>query len=179
MFPEISQKKTRRILTWSHVLAIPTLITSLFLVLEHQLGWIALLSTTISVFFSSLMHISESKHGIDPGPYWKHWSNTYLWCDRLAAYWIGLFTLWMWIARTHRPLSPLMLALIGIPCMIMGEHKRGITLLEYVYFHLLWHLCAFTAITLVFEGAIVYNGACSTIFTPWECTGSTYTFWPV
>jgi hypothetical protein len=118
-----------------------------------------------------LMHLSETKHVLDPGPAWRPWSTWFLNMHRavavLTATWIAVPLLQL--VRTSPPfirLAFVLCGLIGVYCMIRGE-QRWVHWVwattdptdgpaespwdwnAYVFDHLRWHYFAFAAMLLV------------------------------
>lgn len=91
---------------------------------------------------SALMHISESKHGLDPGLFWSPWSNWLLNADRGVAVMVSFYGLWLW-ARNGRSMSTLGLALAGLCASALGELTDS--LFWYGTLHTGWHVAVYTA----------------------------------
>jgi hypothetical protein len=117
--------------------------------------WIALLhQNTImaTVIFcaavsSVLMHMSETKHGLDPGSLlWREWSWTLLNLDRAFAYLTGALGICLWM-QCEYPLSVTCIAVLGFVCAAVGEWTRSIPL--YVTLHTVWHVCAYMALGIM------------------------------
>lgn len=105
----------------------------------HRL-WI---STVVSA--SVLMHLSERKHGL-PGIYpFNKYSNLFLWCDRIMAYSIVLYSIWNWprtleLITTDYTVAPIMG--VGLTSLLLSEGlvcSKGF----FAFTHSIWHVCAF------------------------------------
>lgn len=88
---------------------------------------------------STLMHLSETKHGLNPGSFWMPWSHVLLNVDRVCAVLAFLYFLHMgWQCRnTYGLKEQIMLFAIAGAFNVMGEQTTWLPL--YVISHLLWH----------------------------------------
>jgi len=96
-----------------------------------------------NVLTSALMHISETKHELDPGKDWRLWSNDLLNLDRGFAYASTIYFGYKWYCGPQSQRALWYLGL-GLPAMWLGE----LTTTRWLYggLHTIWHLCAYGAI---------------------------------
>ena len=68
--------KTHAILAGSHVFGIPVCVSAL-----SQGEWLSLALISMTMMASTLMHLSETKHGLVPGYFWVNNSRKFLQID--------------------------------------------------------------------------------------------------
>ena len=97
------------------------------------------------------MHLAETKHDLNPGPYLKPWSLVLLNCDRLFSILAGVMgvSLWIliWIKTRVWMVEPLWVMGIACMCSAIGEYTNNLKL--YVTLHTIWHFCAYVSLFLV------------------------------
>ena len=137
----------------THVFAIPLLRTAVGMAMgaapTAARGIVASIVTIASVTASVLMHLSETKHGLDPGPRWRSLSGVLLDIDRAAAVTTALCFAWWWVTSPRRGWEPLLWLGLGLVCSWVGEQTTRVPL--YVSVHTVWHAYAFHAMHLVLQ----------------------------
>ena len=95
---------------------------------------------TMSLFCSILMHISETKHGLNPLPkVLNKWSYTFLNADRtMAIIAICYFSKYLSRDLVHKLKNYLALALLS---SFIGEQTSNLWL--YSIMHTIWHFVVF------------------------------------
>ena len=111
-----------------------------------ELSPASMLITTLAVS-SFLMHMSETKHSIDPGFHWRSWSRTFLNFDRLVVLTsLCYFTYLCWDkVWSITALDMWGTGLVGIICNLIGERTESLGL--YGLLHLAWHFGGYYLIT--------------------------------
>lgn len=100
---------------------------------------------------SALMHSSETKHDLNPGPSLVPWSTAFLNFDRVVSVASIVFTLWnMWKYCPHNPFPWLAATWLsaGTLFLMAGEMAGDGQLMVYAVTHLVWHAAAYWAIVM-------------------------------
>lgn len=92
-----------------------------------------------TVLASVLMHLSETKHRLDPGPLLRPYSRLLLNVDRWAAIIASGYYLVIWLDRGTYDV--LFVFLFGSLCSFMGEQTNNKW--AYGILHSIWHLAAY------------------------------------
>ena len=98
------------------------------------------------VLSSSMMHMSETKHGIEPGVTWRRWSMVLLNVDRGVAYVSVAYFGWMTL-RNNDPVLAMTLVgvfLFGVIFMLLGESTTNVRI--YTLLHLVWHIVMYSCL---------------------------------
>jgi hypothetical protein len=111
--------------------------------------WLHCLLVIAVVVASTLMHLSETKHHLQPaGPFLQRWSTTFLNIDRFFAVTVSLYFLWQrWpVDFDGRDFWIIRLAVVGSAATVVSELVDG---LAYAALHTVWHVCIFTVLNCV------------------------------
>lgn len=105
---------------------------------------------------SVCMHMTETKHGIEPSKRLARWSSVVLNVDRLAAIATALHFGGVWMRAILHPQNSaqfcaaqktLELFLVGLCASAFGELSTHVP--TYVAMHLLWHAAAYGSVVAV------------------------------
>ena len=114
--------------------------------------WLDRLVVAAVMTASTLMHISETKGGLDPGAFWQPYSARLLNIDRAVAVAATLYGVWLeWpIGGGIRHEYMLRLARMAVGTTILGEmanhtQRRAI----YVCLHVIWHTLVYELLMMV------------------------------
>ena len=110
---------------------------------DDKLSALVILFTAIA---SYAMHISETKHSIDPGPFITPWSYILLNVDRVMALISAAYFAQKWIMLGY-PSYPARLMVAGAICSFLGEKTMNVPL--YTLLHLIWHYTAYASMAEV------------------------------
>lgn len=95
---------------------------------------------------SMAMHLTATKHGVDPGAEARRWSATCLAVDRVAAV-VCLFYFFMLWVDVGMPPAAAGALLLGGAARWLGEKTHSPPI--YFGLHIVWHLAACAATTIV------------------------------
>jgi hypothetical protein len=112
----------------------------------HQMRFEYVLVMCAAALSSVLMHLSETKHGLDPGPVWRPWASMCLNLDRICAYATALLGTLLWVQGGCSSIV-LYVAFVGGACNVVGEWTTNV--LVYVVLHTLWHVCAYGSLAML------------------------------
>lgn len=105
------------------------------------------------VLSSSLMHISETKHGL-PGVYpFNKYSKQFLWLDRFMAYTPMMYVGYLMLYKKEFMLLMMLLnkyMIIGTTCLLISERVGTKHKYLFAILHSIWHICAYHTISLFF-----------------------------
>lgn len=125
---------THYILAASNILGLPALI--------RACTWTDKALVFSIMAASTLMHISETKHELDP-PILKDWSYALLNVDRGVALTAGMIFAWKFFQiHYNRQVQVLAVGFLGALCMLLGEIKTSnptYNNLVYPSLHTIWH----------------------------------------
>lgn len=91
---------------------------------------------------SFLMHITETKHQLRPGPIWRAYSRLFLNQDRAMTYIVGTYVTVLWWQSPGPKGMDLAIGLAGAALCRIGETRtqsRVFNQTIYPICHLLWH----------------------------------------
>lgn len=128
----------------SNLFALPTVIA----MLDHPLQ---MLLVNLVMTASTLMHLSERKHGL-PGIYpFNEYSRFFLWCDRLLAYAAVAFFLSLvyqhWASSYVKWVTAY--AIVGLAFGLYSETLAGNNHLLFCITHIAWHFIAYTGLLII------------------------------
>lgn len=102
---------------------------------------------TMPVMCSVAMHITETKHGLDPGPTLRQWSTTMLNIDRISAIGSSCIFGLLWLSKPT--IAPVIIFIVGGMCSMIGELTKNQML--YTILHMIWHISAYMTMYYIME----------------------------
>lgn len=100
-----------------------------------------------AIFASVMMHLSETKHSLEPMPPLKTRSLLFLNVDRTVAMLTFLWFLPQWSFMLHGVQTPLIWLASGTIAMALGE--LCLHPLPYLALHLFWHFAVYRVLSIV------------------------------
>jgi hypothetical protein len=89
---------------------------------------------------SVLMHMSETKHNLEPGPVWRKWSQYFLNLDRVSAVSASIYFTLLW-QQNNYPIISVLLLIKGLIASGIGEMTNNQII--YLICHTIWHIDAY------------------------------------
>lgn len=126
-------QKTHLFLIFSHISFLPALIAS-----YHVSTLICMLLVTVCVA-SIGMHMSDTKHELDPGPCLQPWSNFCLNTDRFVA----AFASGYLIFETRNKITQIHLLIVLVGACFLWFGEKTTNAFFYAIFHSIWHCAMF------------------------------------
>lgn len=116
--------------------------------------WIELILLFLSIVASILMHMSETKHGLNGvlinGKPFTNYSMEFLWMDRFAALFLGGYVaIEIWRGTYHLTRAILVVGVVGLVAMFVSENIAR-TPVQFAMTHSLWHAIAYMTLWTLF-----------------------------
>lgn len=108
------------------------------------------LAMVLSVLLASvLMHLSETKHNMNPGRTWARFSTAFLNLDRFVSIMASIYFARMWWMTPMMTFAPPFLVGFGAIMLAIGERTTDVS--KYIITHTWWHLAVFMAMWIVIK----------------------------
>ena len=132
------------LVAWSNIYGIPVLAMT---IIEPSMPLWTVFMMAFMVSASTLMHLSEVKHGL-PGIYpFNMYSTLFLWGDRISAFVCA--SVISYIIITNQNWGLLMFASSGL--LLGGLSELASDKILFMCLHIVWHFVAYISLMLAFR----------------------------